>query len=41
MARYDLKLALSAKDDAPREEQLRIAEILRKAATEIRGKDHK
>jgi DNA-binding PadR family transcriptional regulator len=41
VARYDLKLALSAKDDAPREEQLRIAEILRKAATEIRGKDHK
>jgi DNA-binding PadR family transcriptional regulator len=38
VARYDLKLALSAKSDAPREEQLRIAEILRRAATEIRGK---
>jgi DNA-binding PadR family transcriptional regulator len=41
VARYDLKLALSAKADASREEQLRIAEILRRAATEIRGKDHK
>jgi DNA-binding PadR family transcriptional regulator len=41
VARYDLKLALSAKADASREEQLRIAEILRKAATEIRGKDPK
>jgi len=37
VARYDLKLALSAKADATREEQLRIAEILRKAAAEIRG----
>lgn len=37
VARYDLKLALSAKADAPREEQLRIAEILRKAAADIRG----
>jgi DNA-binding PadR family transcriptional regulator len=37
VARYDLKLALAAKADAPREEQLRIAEILRKAATDIRG----
>jgi DNA-binding PadR family transcriptional regulator len=37
VARYDLKLALSGKADAPREEQLRIAEILRKAAADIRG----
>jgi len=37
VARYDLKLALSAKADAPRDEQLRIAEILRKAAADIRG----
>jgi DNA-binding PadR family transcriptional regulator len=37
VARYDLKLALSAKADAPREEQLRIAAILRKAAADIRG----
>jgi DNA-binding PadR family transcriptional regulator len=36
VARYDLKLALAAKTDAPRDEQLRIAEILRKAAAEIR-----
>lgn len=38
VARYDLKLALSTKAEAPREEQLRIAEILRRAAAEIRGK---
>jgi DNA-binding PadR family transcriptional regulator len=37
VARYDLKLALSAKADASREEQLRIAAILRKAAADIRG----
>ncbi|HTV77214.1 MAG TPA: PadR family transcriptional regulator [Steroidobacteraceae bacterium] len=37
VARYDLKLALSAKADASREEQLRIAQILRRAAAEIRG----
>ncbi|HEV2701521.1 MAG TPA: PadR family transcriptional regulator [Steroidobacteraceae bacterium] len=38
VARYDLKLALSAKGDATRDEQLRVAEILRKAAADIRGK---
>jgi DNA-binding PadR family transcriptional regulator len=38
VARYDLKLALGTKSEAPRAEQLRVAEILRKAATEIRGK---
>ena len=37
VARYDLKLALSAKADAPRDEQLRIAAILRQAAADIRG----
>jgi DNA-binding PadR family transcriptional regulator len=37
VARYDLKLALSAKTDAPRDEQLRIAAILRQAAADIRG----
>lgn len=37
VARYDLKLALSAKADAPREEQQRIAQILRQAAADIRG----
>ena len=37
VARYDLKLALSAKAEAPRDEQLRIAQILRKAAADIRG----
>ncbi len=37
VARYDLKLALSAKSEAPRDEQLRIAAILRKAAADIRG----
>jgi DNA-binding PadR family transcriptional regulator len=37
VARYDLKLALSGKADASRDEQLRIAEILRKAAADIRG----
>jgi DNA-binding PadR family transcriptional regulator len=36
VARYDLKLALASKGEAPRDEQLRIAEILRKAAAEIR-----
>ena len=36
VARYDLKLALSGKVDAARDEQLRVAEILRKAAAEIR-----
>ena len=38
VARYDLKLALAAQADAPRDEQLRVAEILRKAAAEIRGR---
>ncbi|HEY3730236.1 MAG TPA: PadR family transcriptional regulator [Steroidobacteraceae bacterium] len=38
VARYDLKLALSSKADATRDEQLRIAEILRKAAADIRGR---
>jgi DNA-binding PadR family transcriptional regulator len=37
VARFDLKLALTAKADAPRAEQLRIAAILRQAATDIRG----
>jgi DNA-binding PadR family transcriptional regulator len=37
VARYDLKLALAAKSRAPREEQLRIAAILRQAANDIRG----
>jgi DNA-binding PadR family transcriptional regulator len=37
VARYDLKLALSGKADASRDEQLRIAQILRKAAADIRG----
>jgi DNA-binding PadR family transcriptional regulator len=37
VARYDLKLALSGKLDASRDEQLRIAAILRKAAADIRG----
>jgi DNA-binding PadR family transcriptional regulator len=37
VARYDLKLALSAKAGASREEQQRVAEILRKAAAAIRG----
>jgi len=37
VARYDLKLALSAAAGASREEQQRIAEILRKAAAAIRG----
>ncbi len=37
VARYDLKLALSAKADAPHEEQQRIAAILRRAAADIRG----
>ena len=38
VARYDLKLALSAKADATRDEQLRVAQILRQAAADIRGK---
>jgi DNA-binding PadR family transcriptional regulator len=37
VARYDLKLALSGTADTPREEQLRIAQILRQAAADIRG----
>jgi DNA-binding PadR family transcriptional regulator len=37
VARYDLKLALSSKENAPHDEQLRIAAILRKAAADIRG----
>lgn len=37
VARFDLKLALSAKVDAARDEQLRIAAILRQAAADIRG----
>ena len=37
VARYDLKLALSAKSEAPHAEQLRIAAILRQAAADIRG----
>ena len=38
VARYDLKLALADLTEAPRDEQLRVADILRKAAAEIRGK---
>jgi DNA-binding PadR family transcriptional regulator len=38
VARYDLKLALAALAEAPRAEQLRVAEILRRAAADIRGK---
>jgi DNA-binding PadR family transcriptional regulator len=38
VARYDLKLALSAVAEAPRAEQLRVADILRKAAADIRTK---
>jgi DNA-binding PadR family transcriptional regulator len=37
VAHFDLKLALAAKADAPRDEQLRIAAILRQAAADIRG----
>ncbi|HEX3837561.1 MAG TPA: PadR family transcriptional regulator [Steroidobacteraceae bacterium] len=37
VARFDLKLALAAKADAPRDEQLRIAAIVRQAAADIRG----
>ncbi|MEJ0007435.1 MAG: PadR family transcriptional regulator [Steroidobacteraceae bacterium] len=37
VARFDLKLALAAAAEASREEQLRIAAILRKAASDIRG----
>jgi DNA-binding PadR family transcriptional regulator len=37
VARFDLKLALAAKLDAPHDEQLRIAAILRQAAADIRG----
>jgi DNA-binding PadR family transcriptional regulator len=37
VAQFDLKLALAAKADAPREEQLRIAAIVRQAAADIRG----
>ncbi len=37
VARYDLKLALAGKADASREEQLRIAQLLRQAAAAIRG----
>ena len=37
VARFDLKLALSGKAEASREEQLRIAQILRQAAADIRG----
>jgi DNA-binding PadR family transcriptional regulator len=37
VARFDLKLALSVKAGAPRDEQLRIAAILRQAAADIRG----
>jgi DNA-binding PadR family transcriptional regulator len=37
VARYDLKLALAAIVDASRDEQLRVAGILRKAAADIRG----
>ncbi|HEY4341911.1 MAG TPA: PadR family transcriptional regulator [Steroidobacteraceae bacterium] len=37
VARFDLRLALTAKADAPRDEQLRIAAILRQAAADIRG----
>ncbi|HEY6456367.1 MAG TPA: helix-turn-helix transcriptional regulator [Steroidobacteraceae bacterium] len=38
LAQFDLRLALAAKADAPREEQLRIAAILRQAAADIRGR---
>jgi DNA-binding PadR family transcriptional regulator len=41
VARYDLKLALAAMAEAPRAEQLRVADILRKAAADIRGKQNK
>jgi DNA-binding PadR family transcriptional regulator len=37
VARFDLKLALASKVDASRDEQLRIAAILRQAAADIRG----
>jgi DNA-binding PadR family transcriptional regulator len=37
IARFALRLALAAKTDAPHEEQLRIAAILRQAAADIRG----
>jgi DNA-binding PadR family transcriptional regulator len=37
-ARRDLKAALADKWDSPREEQQRIAEILKRAATEILGR---
>ena len=37
VARFDLKLALASKMDAPRAEQLRIAAILRQAAADIRA----
>jgi hypothetical protein len=37
VARFYLKRALSATADAPRDEQLRIAAILRQAAADIRG----
>ena len=37
-ARRDLKVALADKWDSPREEQQRIAEILKRAAAEILGK---
>jgi DNA-binding PadR family transcriptional regulator len=36
-ARRDLKAAISEKWDAPREEQQRVAEILKRAAAEIQG----
>jgi DNA-binding PadR family transcriptional regulator len=37
VARFDLRLALASKADAPRAEQLRIAAVLRQAAADIRG----
>ncbi len=37
VAHFDLKLALASKAEAPRDEQLRIAAILRQAAADIRG----
>ena len=38
VAHFDLKLALASKAAAPRDEQLRIAAILRQAAVDIRGR---
>ena len=37
LARFDLRLALAGLADSSREEQLRVAQILRRAAADIRG----